>query len=107
MLVVTMNDLPGHRLNTIYGLVVGVAARPRNKFTEGVRGLEGEDVNAESHLAAGRAEAVERMVAHAKARGANAILGMSFDHRAVSENWVEICAYGTAVNADIPDTAGH
>ena len=30
-------------------------------------------------------------------RGANAVVGMRFDHRPISESWNEVCAYGTAV----------
>ena len=95
-----MNDLPGYLLREILGEVVGVTARPQNKFTEGVRSLDGSLSHAgEQYLIAGRREAVERMVFHARNRGANAILAMRFDHRVISPAWVEICAYGTAVVA--------
>jgi uncharacterized protein YbjQ (UPF0145 family) len=100
VLVVTMNDLPGYHIRTILGEVVGVTARPQNKFTEGVRSLDGNLSDAgEQLLVAGRREAVERMAFHARQQGANAILAMRFDHRVVSPAWVEICAYGTAVIA--------
>lgn len=98
MLVVTTPDLPGYRISEIRGLVIGVAARPRNKFTEGVRALRADAPRiGEGYVAAGRHEAVERMVAHARNGGANAILNMRFDHRNISEMWMEICAYGTSV----------
>src|SRR5262245_10825151 len=74
MLVVTTNDLPGYRISEIRGLVVGVAARPRNKYTEGIRPLRVDNPRVgEAYLAAGRHEAVERMAAHARASGGNAI----------------------------------
>ena len=100
MLVVTLNDLPGYALREILGEVVGVTARPQNKFTEGVRSLDGSLSHAgEQYLIAGRREAVERMCFHARNQGANAVLAMRFDHRVISPAWVEICAYGTAVVA--------
>jgi uncharacterized protein YbjQ (UPF0145 family) len=100
VLVVTLNDLPGYHIRTVLGEVVGVTARPQNKFTEGVRSLDGSLSDAgEQYLIAGRREAVERMVFHARNQGANAVLAMRFDHRVVSSTWVEICAYGTAVVA--------
>jgi uncharacterized protein YbjQ (UPF0145 family) len=100
VLVVTMNDLPGYHLRTILGEVVGVTARPQNKFTEGVRALDGNiSAAGEQNLVAGRREAVERMVYHARNQGANAVLAMRFDHRVIDSTWVEICAYGTAVVA--------
>ncbi len=95
-----MNDLPGYHIRAILGEVVGVTARPQNKFTEGVRSLDGNLSDAgEQFLVAGRREAVERMVFHARSQGANAVVAMRFDHRVVSDRWVEICAYGTAVVA--------
>jgi uncharacterized protein YbjQ (UPF0145 family) len=100
VLVVTLSDLPGYHIRTILGEVVGVTARPQNKFTEGVRSLDGTLSDAgEQYLVAGRREAVERMVFHARQQGANAVLAMRFDHRVISSLWVEICAYGTAVVA--------
>ena len=100
VLVVTLNDLPGYVIREVLGEVVGVTARPQNKFTEGVRSLDGSLSDAgEQYLVAGRREAVERMVFHARNQGANAILAMRFDHRVISSLWVEICAYGTAVVA--------
>jgi uncharacterized protein YbjQ (UPF0145 family) len=100
VLVVTMENLPGYQLRTIIGEVVGVTARPQNKFTEGVTSLTGTLSEAgEQHLIAGRREAVERMAYHARQMGANAVVAMRFDHRVISPGWVEICAYGTAVVA--------
>ena len=100
VLVVTMNDLPGYHIRAILGEVVGVTARPQNKFTEGVRSLGGDlSDSGEQFLVAGRREAVERMAFHARQQGANAILAMRFDHRVINSAWVEICAYGTAVVA--------
>jgi uncharacterized protein YbjQ (UPF0145 family) len=97
---VTIDDLPGYQIREVLGEVVGVTARPQNKFTEGARSLTGAlSAAGEQYLIAGRREAVERMAYHARNAGANAVLGMRFDHRIISETWVEICAYGTAVVA--------
>jgi uncharacterized protein YbjQ (UPF0145 family) len=46
-----------------------------------------------------RARAIEQMMVAARRRGANAILGMRFDNRDITNLWVEIVAYGTAVIA--------
>ncbi|OLB80593.1 MAG: hypothetical protein AUI14_06130 [Actinobacteria bacterium 13_2_20CM_2_71_6] len=65
---------------------------------EGVRELTGSpNVHLPVLLDRCRQEAVDRMVLHARRRGANAVVGMRFDHREISQMWVEICAYGTAV----------
>jgi hypothetical protein len=42
---------------------------------------------------------VTRLFDSAKARGANAIIGMRFDTSDIGDSWTEICAYGTAVIA--------
>jgi uncharacterized protein YbjQ (UPF0145 family) len=96
-----METLPGFHLRAILGEVVGVTARPQNKFTEGVSLMPGHSISeaGERVLIAGRREAVERMAYHAREMGANAVLAMRFDHRDISPGWVEICAYGTAVVA--------
>ena len=51
-----------------------------------------------------RARAIGQMMAAARRRGANAILGMRFDNRDITSMWVEIVAYGTAVVV-VPVTA--
>src|SRR2546430_7103822 len=104
VLVVTMENLPGYHLRAILGEVVGVTARPQNKFTEGVRPLIGSGLTeaGERVLIAGRREAVERMAHHAREMGANAVLAMRFDHRVISAGGVEIFADGTAVVAIPP-----
>ena len=37
----TIDDLPGYQIREVVGEVVGVTARPQNKFTEGARSLTG------------------------------------------------------------------
>jgi len=44
-----------------------------------------------------RRDAVQRMVAEAQERGADAIISMRFDADSIGDGWTEICAYGTAV----------
>jgi uncharacterized protein YbjQ (UPF0145 family) len=50
-------------------------------------------------LVASRQEVMDRMVAEAEAKGANAIVAMRFDTSEMGGMWTEICAYGTAVRA--------
>jgi len=107
MLVLTIDHVPpGHRVERILGEVIGVTIRPDNPYVEGVKTLDGETNPHLRLLVRTRQEAVAGMVAHARSLGANAIIGMRFDHRTVGK-WNEICAYGTAfvlspVPVDIP-----
>jgi uncharacterized protein YbjQ (UPF0145 family) len=110
MLVVTTDVIPGYEVRAVIGEVVGVTARSFNPFVEGVKSLNGR-LNPQliRMLAQIRQEAVAHMVEAASRRGANAVLGMRFDHRGVTSAWNEVCAYGTAVlvaTAATPITAG-
>ena len=44
------------------------------------------------------------MAAEALRRGADAVIGMKFDNRPITDSWTEICAYGTAVRLVRPST---
>src|SRR4029453_15508197 len=98
-----------YEVRAVIGEVVGVTARTFNPFIEGVKSLNGR-LNPQllRLLAQIRQEAGAHMVGAAKRRGANAIIGMRFDHRGVTSAWNEVCAYGTAVlvvSADKPQIA--
>lgn len=74
-------------------------ARTRNPYREGVKNLRGGayDPKAPENLTRWRTEAVANLGEEARRLGANAVIGMRFDHREVGEMWMELCAYGTAV----------
>jgi len=98
MLVVTTEGIPGYEVRHVIGEVVGVTARTFNPFIEGVKTLNGRlNPQLVRLLTQIRQEAVAQMVDAAQRRGANAIIGMRFDHRDVTGAWREVCAYGTAV----------
>lgn len=100
MLAVTIESLPGYDITHVMGEVVGASARPDNVFTEGVKSLPGAiNPRMSQALNRGREEAIARMLRAAHQRGANAVVGMRFDHRTIGNTWSEICAYGTAVVA--------
>ena len=98
MFAVTIDSLPGFEIKEVMGEVLGVVARPRNAYFEGVKTLAGTvDPHMSEALTRAREGAVAHMLRVAYQRGANAVVGMRFDHRAISDSWNEICAYGTAV----------
>jgi uncharacterized protein YbjQ (UPF0145 family) len=98
MLAVTIDNLPGYEIKEVIGEVLGVVARPKNAYVEGVKTLTGTgNPNVTDHLVRVREGAVAHMLRVAYQRGANAVVGMRFDHRPISESWNEVCAYGTAV----------
>jgi uncharacterized protein YbjQ (UPF0145 family) len=101
VLVVTTDTLPGYEIRAVLGAVVSSIARTRNPYREGVKNLRGGnyDEKAPENLTRWRTDAVTRLGEEAQRLGANAVIGMQFEHREVGEMWMEVCAYGTAVVA--------
>jgi len=100
VLVTTTESLPGYRLSSVLGEVLGVIACSRNPFSAGLRSPDGGSGTEMSQiLIQTRGRAIAQMIQAAESRGANAIIGMRFDHRDITSQWIELCAYGTAVMA--------
>ena len=101
MLITTMNDIPGHEVEEVYGEVFGLTVRSRNIGSQIGAGLKsilgGELKGMTKALAESRQQVIERMVEEAQQKGANAIIALRFDTSEMGSNWTEICAYGTAV----------
>jgi uncharacterized protein YbjQ (UPF0145 family) len=101
MIISTMNDLPGHAVDEVFGEVFGLTVRSRHLGSQIGASLKsvvgGELKGMTKMLAEGRADAQARLVEEAEARGANAVLAFRFDTSELGSTWTEICAYGTAV----------
>ncbi|HEU5214564.1 MAG TPA: YbjQ family protein [Gaiellaceae bacterium] len=101
MIVTTMNDIPGHEVDEVFGEVKGLTVRSRNVGSQIGAGLKsilgGELKGMTKALIDSRRQVRERMIEEAEAMGANAIIAMRFDTSEMGSNWTEICAYGTAV----------
>ena len=101
MIVVTTNDLPGHKVVRHIGLVRGLTVRSRNLVANiggGLQSLLGGNVTIYTQLAEqARQEAYDNLVAHAVGMGANAVIAMRYDANEIMEGITEVLAYGTAV----------
>src|SRR5262245_29828784 len=101
LIVTTMNDLPGYRIDEVLGEVTGLTVRSRNVGTQLGAGLKavvgGELKGLTKQLMESREQARERMCEEAAACGANAVLAMRFDSDEVGQGYQELVAYGTAV----------
>src|SRR6476646_9284233 len=93
--------MPGYRIEKVLGPVLGGRRLIKKKNMEGLKSLaDGHAIDAEHRrelLANCRVEAIRHMLDRASGAGANAVVAMRFDHRAVTDVWNEVCAYGTAV----------
>lgn len=101
MMMSTTFDLPGYKVDRQVGLCWGVLVRSvgfAKGFTGGFKALQAGEVPQYTDVVnQAREQAVERLMAHAKELGGNAVLGVRFDSCDVAENLAEILAYGTAV----------
>ncbi|SEB59015.1 Uncharacterized conserved protein YbjQ, UPF0145 family [Paramicrobacterium humi] len=109
MIIVTSNEIPGYRIEAVFGEVMGLTVRARDigsQFTAGFRSLGGGELPEMTQmLYESRHEVMNRMVGEAQQRGANAVVAMRFDSSELGTTWTEVCAYGTAVVA-VPLGAG-
>jgi uncharacterized protein YbjQ (UPF0145 family) len=101
MIVVTTENITGHRVTTMLGHVFGVVVRSRGlggNIMAGLRSLVGGEITEyTAMLEEARRHATDRMVQNASLMGANAIVMMRFDSSEIGQTMSEIVAYGTAV----------
>lgn len=101
MLMSNIESIPGKQIEVHYGVVQGSSVRAKHAgrdFMAGLKNLFGGELKAYTELLnESREEAVERMVQHAKERGANAIVNVRFSTSSIAAGAAEIFAYGTAV----------
>ena len=101
MLVLTTQDVAGHRVIRSLGQVFGVVVRSRGlggNVMAGLRSLGGGEIPEYTRLVEDtRRHAIDRMVENAAAMGANAVLAFRFDSSEIGQTMAEVVAYGTAV----------
>jgi uncharacterized protein YbjQ (UPF0145 family) len=101
MIVVTTEDVAGHRIVETKGQVFGLVVRSRGlggNIMAGLRSIGGGEIKEYTELLEdARRHAVDRMVTNATAMNANAIVRMMFDSSEIGQTMSEIVAYGTAV----------
>ncbi len=102
----TTFDLPGYRVSRSLGVVRGLTVRSPNfgkQITGAFRQLAGGEIPQFLEVAEkSREVAFERMLQHANALGANAVLGVRYDASEVIAGTTEVLAYGTAAYV-VPD----
>lgn len=101
VIVSTTNELPpSYRIVHVLGAVYGQTCRARNiaaSMGAAFKSMIGGELRPLTKLLySARDEATERMIGECVARGGNAILAMRYDITGLGD-WVEVCAYGTAV----------
>lgn len=101
LLVVTTDEVPGHRIVKVLGLVRGNTVRARNvgrDFLAGIKSIVGGEVQTyTAMLAQSREQALDRLRSEAAGLGGNAVVALRITTSTVMQNAAEILAYGTAV----------
>jgi uncharacterized protein YbjQ (UPF0145 family) len=101
MIIVTTENIAGHKVATTLGQVFGVVVRSRGiggNLMASLRSIVGGEIHEYTRLLEeARRHAVDRLVANATAMGANAVIMMRFDSAEIGQTMSEIVAYGTAV----------
>lgn len=101
MLVVTTEIIEGKKIKEVIGLVKGSTVRAKHigrDIGAALKTLVGGEITGYTEMMnESRKVAIGRMVDEAKAKGANAIVGMRLQSAAVMQGASEIMAYGTAV----------
>lgn len=101
MIVSTTNEVPGGEIAAVLGIARGNTIRTRHlgrDLMAGLKGVVGGEVESYTKLMAeSREQAIARMIEHAEALGADAIVGMRVATSVLMTTAAEILAYGTAV----------
>jgi uncharacterized protein YbjQ (UPF0145 family) len=108
MMIVTTPYVPGYRITRVIGATFGLIVRSRGlgqNIGAYFRSWAGGEIRLYTQLLEQvRHQAIERLEAHAKSLGANAVVGVGFDTSEMAANMTEVLAYGTAVVIE-PDPA--
>ena len=101
MIVTTGNEIAGRSITSYIGIVRGIVVRSPSiaqGFLGGLKQIVGGNIESYAEVCElAREEAYQRMVEHAKEKGADAIIGMRYDATEFTQGVTEVLAYGTAV----------
>jgi uncharacterized protein YbjQ (UPF0145 family) len=101
VLLLTSNYVSGYKVDKVLGMVYGITVRSRGiggNIVAGLRTIAGGEIREYTELAhQARQEALDRLAAHARDMGANAVLSVMFDSTELVQSMSEIIAFGTAV----------
>ncbi len=101
MIATTGNEVAGRPIASYIGIVRGIVVRSPSiaqGFLGGLKQMVGGNIESYAEVCeAAREEAYQRMVQHAREKGADAVIAVRYDATEFSESVTEVLAYGTAV----------
>ena len=100
-MVTTGFDFEGYRITRYLGLIRGITVRSRSvvgTLGGALQTIVGGNITIFTELCEqSRAEAYDLMLAHAREKGANAVVAVRYDATELMGGVTEVLAYGTAV----------
>ena len=104
MPVTTTFTIEGYRITEYLGVVRGLIVRSPT-ITQGLLGglksIVGGSIGAYTEMCEQtRQQAYDLLIEHARAVGANAVIGMRYDATEIMQGVTEVLAYGTAVEVE-------
>ena len=105
MMITPSGHVAGHRIVRSIGLVYGNTIRARHvgkDILAGLKNIVGGEIQEYTKLMAeAREQAIDRMVAAAASRGANAVVSVGFSTSYIMNSASEILVYGDAVVLEV------
>jgi len=106
VIITNIEIIPGRRVIRHLGMVTGSTVRAKHAGKDimaGFKNIFGGELTAYTELMQeAREEAMQRMVAQAKAIGANAVINVRFATSSITAGAAELFVYGTAVVLEEP-----
>ena len=100
-MIIATTDTLSREIKETIGIVQGSTTQSRHvghDILSGLKTIIGGELHAYTELLeSARKEALNRMIAQAQEKGANAIIGVRFTTSSIAKGASEILAYGTAV----------
>jgi uncharacterized protein YbjQ (UPF0145 family) len=104
LIVTTGNEVAGYRIVQYLAIVRGITVRAASigqSFWGSIKSLGGGNIKEFTDVCErARHDAYVQMLEHAKAMGADGIIGMRYDATEFMQGTTEVLAYGTAVRLD-------
>jgi uncharacterized protein YbjQ (UPF0145 family) len=104
MILISSDEVKGYRIVEVLGLVKGNTVRARHIGQDLIAAMKniigGEVHNYTKLIAESREQAIDRMIAEAEAKGANAIVTVRLISATIAQGAAELLAFGTAVKIE-------
>lgn len=101
MIITNLESVPGREITQHLGLVQGNTVRSKHfgrDIMAGLKNIVGGELKGYTELLTdARNEATQRMIEHAQAMGANAVINVRFSTSSITAGASELYVYGTAV----------